>query len=1372
MEFQVLGPLHVARDGAAVSITAAHKPRLMLAALLSKAGQPVTIDWLITAVWGGTPPASARRNIQLYVHQLRRVLGTDVLAGRPGGYTIMPGDLDAARFRSLTAQANEALQAGDAERASVIYRAALQLWRGPAFAEFTDCEPIATETRRLEELRVATYERLSEAELALGRHVELIAELADLVDAHPYRESLRGYLMLALYRSGRQAEALEVFRDTRLLLSEQLGIEPGPALRGLHQRILCGEDELVAAPDWLDERCPYLGLMTFQPEHNDRYFGRIQVLQRLLDRVERFPLLGVFGASGSGKSSLLRAGLLGSLGRDPRWRTVLITPTEHPLCTLDKHGTVGSKDIRTLLVVDQFEETFTLCAEETERAQFVARLVGLAADADQRTTVVIGVRADFIGHLTRHADLVEALRDETQLLLGPPTAADLREIIVRPAALAGQTVEPDLLATVLADAAAEPGALPLVSHVLQETWRNRSGPTLTLSAYHASGGVRGAIAQTAERSYDSLSPYQRQVIRKIFLRLTALGEGTEDTRRPIARAELDGIAEPEVITEVLDDLAEARLIVLGEDSVEVAHEALIRAWPRLHGWLTDDRAGLVLHRRLTEAAQTWQSLGRDDSALFRGGRLLTTRTWAEDHGHELNQLETTFLKTSCDLEEAEYGAARRRSRLLKRLAGSMAILLVLAIVAGGVALQQRERARQQQLIELAHQLSLKSRSLLATDPDLAGLLAVAAFRLHSDVETTGAVASAAAAARRRVELNVGGAPTFDVAFSPDGSRIASADTDGIITIWDPVRRTPVTTFAEHTKHVTTGATYARAVAFNDAGTLLASSARAPSLSASAGSIVVWDLKTGRPVFQEPRERLTGAMAFSADGTKIAIGIDQGKIELWDLPSRTHHTLQGHRDEVTSLTFSHDQRLLVSSSGKQEEPVVWDATAGTPIATIPAIRVHTVAFDTTGGVLATGSGEQGVRFWRLDEARPVLVAELPKQSPYAWDISAPVGDRIAVTDENGLITIWDFQRGQPIETYQDRGRAETLSLALSPDGTALVSAGFGRTIVLRDRAVPAFSGHGGAVTAVKISPDGAIVASAGSDTTVRLWDPRGNPLGTLAGHVDRVEGIAFGSDGRQLAAVTRNHTITLWDVEHRQRVKTVYYQGLGASTDIGLQPGGHIVATSALGRFRWDIDGTGPVQAFAGPPFIATALTFSPDGTVLVSSDPVGTVRLWDVAQNKENRRISTGQGEVLDVAISPDGALIATAGADRNVKVWDMQGTLVATLAEHTAPVRVLAFSPDSRALASAGEDRTIIVWDLATHNATAALTGHRGRVQGLAFTAERDLISGGDDSRIIRWSLDPVPAADRICAELGRDLTPQEWATHIRAAPYRTICH
>jgi WD40 repeat protein len=1139
---------------------------------------------------------------------------------------------------------------------------------------------------------------------------------------------------------------------------------------------------------------PYRGLLPFEAEDAAWFFGRDDLVRRLVDRVGRLPVVAVLGASGSGKSSLLRAGLVGAVADDDSWRVMLTTPTDRPLDALsDQVAKLSGRDVRqlraelredpatadvtiraalppgarALLVVDQFEEIFTLCDDPEERTAFVDTLVDVAVGEGRRTTVVLGVRADFLAHVTRLPRLLDALGDEAQVLVGPPSAEELRAIVVAPAERAGVLVDPDLVATVLATAGAEPGALPLLSHALRETWRGRTGHRLTLAGYTDTGGLGSAIARSAERVYAELDGAERAAARRVLLRLSALGDGTDDTRRRIARGELDGVADPAVTDRVLARLADARLVVLGDGRVEMAHEALIRAWPRLHRWLGDDRANLHVHRRLTEAAGTWGKLDRDPGALYRGAQLTIARTWAQDRRHELNEAEGAFLDASVALADAAEAAARRRARLRTVLVAAMAVLLVLAVVGGAVALQQRGVATDRQRLATAHQLSLTARSLVASDPALAGLVAVEAFRLHPDAETRGAVVSAAAVGELRTEIDAGGPTKYGVAVSPDGTLVASGGADGRVVLWDARTGAERATVVEH------DGLSARQVAFSDDGGLLASTAIEPVGGDDRAMILVWDVTSRRPVLELRRTGLTQHLAFAGDGSRLAVGYRDGSVETIDVPSGTGRKWAAHRARVQSLSFSPDRSLLVTTASADGGPVVWDVATGARVAVLPAQRVHTVRFARTGRVVMAASEHNGVTGWDLAGPTPRKAYELANPTPRVWGASEPRADHLAIVDYDGVITVWDTLTRMPIATYRDRYGVEALAVTLSPDASVLASVGFDGTIVVRHRPVPAFGGHGAAVADIAVAPDGR-VATAGRDRTVRIWTADGRPLATLAGHPDTVEAVAFGPDGTTLAAATRDNTVVLWSVDRAEKLATIPFPGVGTASDLTFGPGGREVFAASLKRFRWDIsDPTHPREvAFVSAAFVASRIAPSKDGTFIVSASPTGGVLFWDAADDERLHTLSSDKGAVLDIALRPDDRVVAVAGADRTVKLVDTRTYAVsATLAGHTAPVQRVVYSRDGRMLASAGLNGEIIVWDLGSGQPLTRLSGHAATVHSLAFTADGNLLSGDGEGRVVRWDLDPAASADRVCAAVGRNLTPGEWAAHLPTEPYRPTC-
>ncbi|MET7457630.1 helix-turn-helix domain-containing protein [Streptomyces sp. NPDC005574] len=1178
-------------------------------------------------------------------------------------------------------------------------------------------------------------------------------------------------------------------------------------------------DGAVPGPARDDAVCPYRGLSAFTARDAGWFFGRepatAALVERVFERIGSGPLM-VVAPSGAGKSSLLNAGLVPAF-RHPggfpmpgaeRWPVVAFTPTARPLeelltsvakvldgdlgidvdqlrqrpdALLDAvrnaagdRATAGvgrrPPPVRPVLLVDQFEELFTLCSDEEERRAFVRVLCALSTSRDPSgpaegpgrdpAVVVMGVRADLSGRCLELPELAPVFTDGL-FVLPPMSLNGLREAITRPADLAGLALEPGLVPLLLRDAglrdeSEEPprdgsgdgrtrpdltpsGALPLISHALLTTWQQREGTTLTVTGYERTGGIRGAVARTAEDVFAGLYPAEQQTIRRILVRLVHVADGTGPTRRRMSRTALmERLADVDGATAALDAFVQARLITADRDTVEIAHEALLHAWPRLRGWIDADRDGLLIHQQLALAADEWEREGRDPSALYRGTRLDTARVWAEelDGRIRLGAREEAFLRAGRAEEAERQRQARRQVRRRQGTLATLVVLLALAVVAGGLAYQQRSGALRQERVARSRALAAQSASLAAGQPEASMRLAEDAYRSQETPEARGALLSTQA---QPFSARLGGhrGPVNSVAFAPDGRTLATGSTDGTVTLRRLADRRTTATFRMPGR--------VRSVAFSSDGRTLAA-------GATGAPVRLWDVADHRTKAVLPASTEGArAVAFAPRGRGLAVAASDGTVQVWDADSgRRVASFTGHVGQVDALAYAPDGRVL-ASAGADRTVRLWDTVrerrAG--VLTGHTDEVYGVAFAPDGRSLASGGADRTVRLW--DPARRRTTAVL---SGHSDDVNAvaytPDGTTVVSAGGDGTTRLWDVLSGK--QTLTLTGHTDyTMGVAVNAAGTMLATAGFDQSVVLWDLSGSMLTPRPFTeIWQSAYSPDGALLATADTDHTVRLWDvARRRSVGTLRGHRSAVFSVAFAPDGRTLASAGSDGTVRLWDVVARRLLATLPGHH-GDVFSVAFSPDGALLASAGADRTvrLWDVATHRALATLTGHTDFANDVTFSPDGRTLASAGDDLTVRLWDVAGRRPLATFTGHTGAVRGVAFSPDGYALASSGNDGTVRLWDVRRHhSTAVLRGHTGSVRGIAFSPDGRLLASSGSDRTVRLWDVAGRRPWATLTGHTNAVWGTVFAPDgRTLASSSNDGTVRLWDLDVSARFAAIC--------------------------
>lgn len=1659
MQIRVLGHLEASVDDRPLALGGV-KQRAVLAMLALEANRPVTADRIIEGLWGEQAPPSAAKMVQNYVLRLRKALaadgGTEIITrGRAYELGIDPELVDVCRFERLVA---EAARTATEARPGNAAREALALFRGEPLGDVAD-EPFAiAEIRRLEELRLTAAELAIDADLAAGRHQEVVGEIDALLTENPLRERLHVQRMLALYRCGRQADALEAFHQARSTLIEEIGVEPGPDLRRVQEAILRQDPSLdvtpaapelpreldaAAAPplvgradelrrlracwqraaaargslvtlvgaygmgktrvvaeiaadtyregatvlyaagtgpleamlaaisrvgdpglptllvlddvdrahpeahvalrrvvprldampvlilatgqeaaalarlephvsialDRLDadavriiagfyapagreehlpveallagsrgvarqiheeasewarreatrrvetvagraavgrsearaleselagsvvelqsarERadlvtgesadtgavtvCPYKGLETFNTHDAEYFFGRERLVAELVARLAGSRLLAVVGPSGSGKSSVVRAGLMpalagGVLPGSNNWVQELIRPGEHPLRELRRATRRLAREWRSVLVVDQFEELFTACPDEPQRAEFIAGLVHHATgegegEGNGSGLVVISVRADFLGRCAEYPELSRLLSGN-DVLVGPMSREEMRRAIERPAQRVGLSVEPELVELLLSDVEGQPGALPLTSTALLELWHQRDHRRLRQVSYRRSGGVQGAVARLAEEAFLGLDPPRQAVARKLLLRLTDEDEGGALVRRRIGVAELHAERGVDVAA-VVSRLTERRLLTISDGAIEVAHEALLREWPRLRGWLDEDVEGRRLHRQISAAARAWDADARDPGGLYRGARLASALDWAADHDPDLNATERAFLDDSRRVS----GRAQRRLRTM--LAG-VAALLILAMIAGLLALDQSGRAREEATAAAAQRLG--AQALVEKDLDRALLLARQGVLLDDSPQTRSSLLASLLRSPAAIGVVHGdGDRLGELDLSPDGRTLAFTDNGGTLSFIDTRTRRRA-----------------------------AQPVSVPGLGF------------------DPEE---AGLQFSADGSRIATGGELPQV----LDARTHRVL-ARLDAfegwwIRRLIFAPDGRTLVAALGPPPPGAGttiqrFDARDGRRLG---AERVLTRESESIS-LMATSDGRRVVT---SSESAGTVIRDARTLRPLkrlpvgAHQAALARGDRtMLVGGTDGSVRFLDLVTGR-IRTASGRHDGSLLRAAFTPDGRTAITAGADNRAIVWDveqtAAGERLEGHNGRITGMAISGDGDTLYTAARDGKVLVWDlagtrrlarpftvapvgvvDRGDARGAVAPGVavpaaldDSVEFggqviHALSTDSRALAVGNRDGTISITDARTLQPLSRFRAIAGGAVGSMAFVPRSRLLLVggddgflglfdSRAGRLVTRLRGhrgrvlppsfstDGRLLATAsggtgGPGAILVwsmrsgrphgrprtpagdgEVSLSPDGRTLVTTSPSG-VEVFDVDTLRLRARLPDAT-TVLRARFSPDGGFVIGTSHEGWTRVWSTKTwkPVGHRLTGHSGAVISHSTSPDGRTLATGSTDGTIRLFDLRTQRQLGApLPALPNRPVAPEFTPDGAyLLAITDTDHAYRWDLRASTWARHACAVAGRTLTRTEWADVLGDRDYAPAC-
>jgi WD40 repeat protein/energy-coupling factor transporter ATP-binding protein EcfA2 len=1068
---------------------------------------------------------------------------------------------------------------------------------------------------------------------------------------------------------------------------------------------------------------PYKGLVKFEASDREKFFGRDRWIVELADYLAKENVLLLLGASGSGKSSLVQAGIIPKL--KDRWGSnqlvsFIFEPDVNPFesfygsLLVNNYGQSAAKlaqsvkedtliqvvkslkqDTHWIIFIDQFEELFTRTPKK-ERDIFIKSLLQLIKKADASIKIILTMRADFLDKLSPYPNFVKTIYKPHNHLLTEMDDIELRLAIAEPAARNGVIFEQGLIDQIIADFHRQAGSLPLLQYTLDELWKkeNIQGRVLNIKTYQDLGGVTGALQKQANKIYDQFNEQQRKAAEQIFIGLIDL-EGKEPVSR---RADKAIFEQDKLQKEVLSQLINNRLLVSkGNDreaTVEVAHEELLRSWEVIQNLIRENEEIIVLGNRLSADAKQWDELRKKNpqkapSELWNGSKLArVVELRAKESLPNLEAVAIEFIEASKTQAEQQKNKQIRTARRIT--AGS----LVAVVISSGLGLMAWNQKNQAELNQ-AESMGRESLSLFNEGKELEAFLqAIKAGKILQGQEITNPEVLTALQVlrfngREHNRLEGHKDSVWSLSFSPDGKILATGSFDKTIKLWNVETGKEIRTLIGHDGSV-------NSVSFSPDGKTLATGSFDKTIN-------LWNVETGKEI-----RTLTGhddsvnSVSFSPDGKTLATGSFDKTIKLWNLEiGKEIRTLTGHGKGVSTLSFSPNGKTLATGSFDKTIKL-WNLETGKAIYTLTGHNdsVLSMSFSPDGKTLATGSFDKTIKLWNLETGKAIYTLTGHNDSVLSMSFSSD-GKILATGSGDKTIKLWNLETGKEIYTltgHNDR----VSSVSFSSDGKTLATGSFDKTIKLWNletgKAIRTLTGHNSVVLNISFSPDGKIVATGNKDNLIKLWNlETGTEIRTLTGHGSLVSNVSISPDDKILATASKDNTNKLWNLETGKEIRTLTWHDSGV-----------------------------------------LSMNFSPNSKILATGGRDETIKLWNLETGKEIRTLSGHNGGISSVSFSSDGKTLATGSGDETIKLWNLEtGKEIHTLTGHDDSILSISFKPDNKILATGSEDSTIKLWNLETGKEILSLTRHNGVIYSVSFSPDGKILATGSyDNTIKLWDV------------------------------------